>query len=239
MPTDFKDILTIRKAISEIRKGLKENDADSRMSNKYIYSLIKKHAADIVRKRSDSFRILKQESFYQTINRVDLEEVPTIDPCCNIYTNCTIYRTKDRLPRMFEDSYGAIIKNVWTPDTSFEYQPIKDDSWLRKKINPWGQNGANKDIYYFYSNYRLYFPMSTFKQVKVRAYFQEDISDLNLCDGCGSLPSTECRPYMDKQLMLAPDLWSAVSDMVYRELLQEYEKITPDTNIDKNENIRK
>lgn len=236
--SDDKDILTIRKAISEVKKGLRENDADSRLSNKYVYALIKKHAADVLRQRSDAFRILKQQSFYQTLNCVTVEEAPLIDPCCGIRSKCTVYRTRDRLPRMYEDSYGAIIKNVLTIDGSFELQPVTPDGWDRKRKNPWGSGGAMKDVYYFYNDGYLYFPMSTWRKVKIRAYFQEDVSDLNLCDNCGNTPSTECRRYMDNQFFLPPDLWKYVSERVNQELLTIYKRIVPDELINKDETKR-
>lgn len=235
--TDFKDILTIRKAISDIRKGLRENDADSRLSNKYIYALIKKHAPTIIRQRSDSFRILKQQSFYQTIQSLVVEEAPVIDPCAGVRSNCTVYRTRDKLPRMYEDSYGAIIKNVWTLDgpMGFELSPITPDGWNRKRKNPWGENEANKDIYYFYSDGYLYFPMSTWRKVKVRAYFQEDISHLNECDGCGETPTKDCKRYMDNELFIPPDIWNYISQSVTTELASIYKKIQPDVLINKDE----
>lgn len=233
--TDFKDVLTVRKAISDIRKGMRENDADSRLSNKYIYSLIKKHAPTIIRQRSDSFRILKQQSFYQTIKCMIVEEAPAIDPCCGIRSKCTVYRTRDRLPRMYEDSYGAIIKNVWVIDKSFELQPTTPDGWDRIRKNPWGRDGAMTDVYYFYDDGYLYFPMSTWRKVKVRAFFQEDIRDLNLCDNCASTPSTECRRYMDNQLFIPVDIWSYISESVVKELLQGYKQIQPDVLINKDE----
>lgn len=233
--TDFKDILTVRKAISQVRKGLRENDADSRMSNKFIYAIIKKHAADIIRQRSDAFRILKQQSFYQTINSIIVEEAPTIDPCCGIRSLCTVYRTRDKLPEMYEDSLGAIIKNVWVVDGSFELQPVTIDAWPRKANNPWGKNGAMKDVYYFYNDGYLYFPMSTWRLVKVRAFFQEDISKLNECDGCGNNPTLVCQPYMDNRFFLPPDLWKFVAERVLEELLKTYKQIQPDELINKDE----
>lgn len=236
--SDYKDILTVRKAISETRKGLRENDADSRMSNKFIYAVIKKNAAVIIRQRSDQFRILKQQSFYQWLKCVTVEEAPAIDPCCGVKSKCTVYRTRDRLPRMYEDSYGAIIKNVMTidgPGHGTELQPCTPDAWDRKRKNPWGKDGASTDVYYFFDDGYLYFPMSTWRKIKIRAYFQEDITDLNACDDCSGTPSTECFRYMDRQFFLPPDLWKYVSEATIKELMTVYKQIQPDTFINKDE----
>lgn len=233
--SDYKDILTVRKAISEIRKGLRENDADSRMSNKFIYAVIKRNATTIIRQRSDAFRILKQQSFYQIINGLIVEEAPAIDPCLGIRSKCTVYRTRDRLPRMYEDSYGAIIKNVWTIDGSFELQPCTPDAWDRKRKNPWAKNGASTDIYYFYSDGYLYFPQKNWHKIKVRGFFQEDVSHLNLCDDCANTPSTTCFRYMDNQFYFPPDLWKYVVEAVIQELMGTYKQIQPDVFINKDE----
>lgn len=236
--SDFKDILTVRKAISEIRKGLRENDADSRMSNKFIYAVIKKNAAMLIRQRSDSFRILRQQSFYQWLKCVVVEEAPAIDPCCGIRSKCTVFRTRDRLPRMYEDSYGAIIKNVMTidgPGHGTELQPVTPDAWDRKRKNPWGKNGASTDRYYFYDDGYLYFPNTDWRRIKIRAYFQEDVSSLNLCDNCADTPSTECFRYMDNEFKLPPDLWKYVAEAVVQEMMAEYKQIPPDVFINKDE----
>lgn len=235
--SDSKDILTVRKAISEVRKDLRENDADSRMSNKFIYATIKRNTADIIRQRSDAFRILKQQSFYQVINCMIVEEAPTIDPCCGIRSLCTVYRTRNKLPEMYEDSLGAIIKNVWTIDGPFgtELQPITPDAWARKRANPWYKGGANTDIYYFYDNGYLYFPMSTWRKIKIRAYFQEDISTINQCDDCSGTPSIQCIRYMDNRFFIPPDLWKVIHGRVIEDLMKVYKQIQPDVMINKDE----
>lgn len=235
---DDKDILTIRKALGELRIVLRENHGDSRLTNKYLYSLIGKYAPVVIKQRSDAFRILKRQSFYQTINCVQVEEAPLIDPCCGVRSKCTVFRTRHKLPVLYEDSYGAIIKNVTTIDSSLELQPITPDSYLRKIQNPWGLKGANKDIYYFFNEGYLYFPTSNWKKYKVRGFFREDIADINLCDDCADTPSKECRRYMDKRLMLPPELWAPIMSLIEQEMASIYKQIPPDENINKNENLK-
>lgn len=233
--SDYKDILTVRKAISEVRKDLRENDADSRMSNKFIYAAIKRNANTLIQQRSDAFRILKQQSFYQWLKCVVVEEAPAIDPCCGVRSKCKVYRTRDRLPRMYEDSYGAIIKNVMTIDGSVELQPCTPDAWDRKRKNPWGKDGAMTDIYYFYDDGYLYFPNKDWKKVKIRGFFQEDISQLNLCDDCANTPSTTCFRYMDNQFYVPPDLWKYIREATIKDMMAGYKQIQPDTFINKDE----
>jgi hypothetical protein len=229
----MSDYLTVREVISEIKKTVKEQTADSRLTNKYIYGIIKKNAGYFVKQMSDALRIIRIQSLYQPLKCWEMEEAPTIDDCCGLRGKCTIYRTKEKLPAMYEDSYGAIIKSVKTIDHSKSYTVTTADSWLSKKNNPW--LSTDKNIYYFFYNGRIYTPNVTYKKVEILAFFQEDISDIVLCDNCTDHPVEECRKYMDKKFMLTRDMWKVVSQSVVDEIVRIYKQIPIDTNVNKNE----
>lgn len=229
------DNLTVREVISEIKKSVKEQTADSRLTNKYIYGIIKKHTAYFIRQMSDALRIIRINSLYQPMKCVEMEEAPTIDDCCGLRGKCTIYRSKDKIPDLYEDSYGAIIKSVKTIDHSKQYTVITPDQWLNKKSNPW--LSTDKNIYFFWYNGRIYTPNVTYKKIEVLGLFQDDISDLTICDTCTDHPEEECHRFMDKRFILTKDMWRVVSQMVIEEIAKVYKAIPIDTNVNKNERV--
>lgn len=225
--------LTIRQVISEVKEDFRKINADAWLPNKYVYNIILKHTSYFVRQMSDAFRILRVNSIYQSYKCVPMEEAPTIDDCCGLRGKCTIYRTKDRIPDLFEDSLGAIIQTVKSIDHSKSLTRTTPDAWLDKMKNPW--NKTNKDEYYFYYNNRVYTPITNWRKVEIFGYFQEDISDINLCDDCTDHPTKECRRFMDKRIMVTKDMWRVISEMVIKDLATIYARITPDVNPNKNE----
>ena len=111
--------MTYNEIISQLSNEFALSHADSRTTNKFWYSLIQKHTAWIVKQESDKMFLFHADSIWQTLNCVDLIEVPTTDDCCKYSgPSCKIYRTKDKIPKLYEDVFGVIIKNVNSIDYS-------------------------------------------------------------------------------------------------------------------------
>ena len=166
---------TIQVHISRIKALLKLNNADARLTDRHIFSLMKKHSIFLLKRDSSWLRV--PSTIYQVLHKVDLIEVDAVE-ACEINTNCTIKRTATRLPGIVENVDGPIIKRVTSIDATIVLTPIESSGYTRKV----GKSTAkyDKTLYYWYINGYLYFPNIKWDAVRIEAYFEEEVKDA--CD---------------------------------------------------------
>lgn len=219
---------TNREYIYQVKKILKETYGDSRVTNKFVYSLLTKHAKWLIRRESNALKLAKYQSLYQTYKCVEVIEAPLIDPCCGISSLCKVWRTKEKLPELFEDTDGVLITNITSVDRSYAYDFMTPDSIQRKLNNPWVQKYNTARTYAFYENGYLYFTERTVL-VEVRGMFTKDISTLGKCG-----KEQPCIPFLDQPFYLPGYLEAEVISHVEKELASLYKAIPEDININKN-----
>jgi hypothetical protein len=221
--------MLVSEAISQVKNDLKLVHADKRVTNKFIYSLLTKHAAWLIKRESDQLRLIKSDNIWQTLHCIEIIDVPTTDPCCKFKSKCSILRTKDKLPETFEDSWGILVKHVASIDNSQDLHPIKMSEWTRKLDNP--NFKYDKTKYYFYKDGYLYFPNITWKLVTITGYFKDDITKYNLCDETSQ--TLNCS-ILDTEWRVPLHLQSMIIDSVLKELTATYLQIpSQETKIDK------
>lgn len=229
--------MSIREAIHRIKRMFREINADSRLSDRTVYSLMQNHAKWLIYRESEKLKLLKNDYTFQKLKCIPVIEAPLIDPCCGLRTCCTIYRTKDKLPRIYEDSSGVIIKSVTTIDGSKSLTPIKPSEWERKQGNPWIDKDKMNSYYFYFDGY-LYFPNGSWKMVEAICLFKDDISDLNLCDDRGTCDdeTKQCKRFLDNNFIIPEYLEAQMYDLVIKDLSNTYKKLQEKSNdINKND----
>jgi hypothetical protein len=228
--------MTVREAIHRLKRMLREINADSRLSDKTVYSLLKNHAKWLVYRESDKLKLIRGDKYFQPLNCVKVIEAPLIDPCCGIKSKCTVFRTEDRLPELYEDSAGVIIKNVLTIDNQTSLTQIKPAEWERKQSNPW-LNKDKKNTFYFYNDGYLYFPNGSWKKVNVPGLYVEDISYIDLCDNCLTCEdeTKKCVKFLDRQFILPEYLEAQMYDAAIKDLSNTYKRL-PEKSVEINKN---
>lgn len=221
-------MMIIRAAISNVRTDLKKYDADTHLTNKQIYTILNKHAIWLVKRDSDAFRILRMNFLYQDYKCAEVIDVPTIDECCGITTKCTVKRTKNPIPKLYEDSLGALIKSVTSIDGSTELTLSTEEDYPKRKNNPWSKGKGSK--YFFYKNGYLYGDLP--KKINVKGLFPEFIGNLN-CEDCPK--PVECKRFMDQEWYVPGYLEAQIIDFTVKELAPQV-SIPTQEKIDKNEN---
>lgn len=171
---------------------------------------------------------MKLSYLFQTWKCVDVIPAPTIDECCGIKTNCTIYRTHKKLPYLLTASWGPIIRRVTSLDGYTEMVPITPLDWNRKTEDT--NRKYDKSIYYFWSDGYLYFPNMEWKGVKIEAYFEEDIDKYNDCDN----KTDPCKTMLDNKFRIPKEVLAVCIDNVNKEVIGQYNQIPDDNQIDKN-----
>lgn len=218
--------MTNRSLINQVKELVKERYADSRLSNKFIYSILSKIAKLLIKRESDGLKLLKYQNLYQTLKCIEVIEAPTIDPCCGIKSYCSVWRTKDKLPEMYEDGAGVIVYDVLSIDGSFAYEFRTAEAIRRKMSNPWIKKYSKETMYSFYEDGYLYFTKRTML-VGVKGMFIEDVKKYSTCE------KQECSSFLDERFYIPPHLEEPLIKASLEEIIKTYKAIPDDININK------
>lgn len=222
--------MTVGEQISEIRNELKMVNADYKISNRFIWSIVNKHLRWMIPREFNKLNLLRYDTLFQTLKCVEVAEAPAIDNCCGVKNACTVFRTKEKLPAMFEGPSGVIIKSVFTIDGGEDFSRINVPQYLRKLER--ADSKFDKDRYCYYNSGYLYFPKSKIRSVMIKAYFEEDISYLNICD---DEDIDHCKSRLDEDARIPDGIRGELLKFVLADLAPT-RQIRNDDQIDKNEN---
>lgn len=166
---------TIGEAVSRVRNQIKAVKQDAFLTDRFLYSLLLKHAKWLMKREDGKFKLLSFSSVIQSIDDVELIEVDKIEACCTgLQAGCTIKRTKHKLPVFMQGYYGPLIRNITSVDGSQELQPTLPSSYI--KISNTSSFKYNKAKYYWYLNDYLYFPNLDWDSIRVEGIFEDDVS---------------------------------------------------------------
>lgn len=219
---------TIRNVISDVRASLKEVVADSNLSNKLIWSKIVDLSTLLVQREADALRIPNVQNSLQIIKCIDVVEVPAIDVCCSIKSKKVFYRTRNKIPSIYFDKDGPLIKAIRTIDRGNTIEMTTMDSLARSMEDT--NNKYDTTKYAFYSEGYLYLTQKI--PILIEGLFVYDVSDLNFC-GCGEV--VPCKRFLDSYWMIPEKLYYQTIQGVVQDIASTYKRI-PDQIIDKNEN---
>ena len=222
-----------REVISRIKKFFKEVNADSLFTNKLAYSILLPISKLLIKRDSERLKILSQSSLFKPLKCVKVIEAPAIDPCCGIKSLCTVYRTEKRLPKIYTDPSGPIIRDVLTIDGSQSLTYIEPQEFERIKNNPWNKS-KKKSKYYFYSDGYLYFPNGGYKMVEIIAFWEENINGWNECNK--STDNNDCISFLDQDFNIPGYLEEALFQMAEEKIKGRYSIPEKSHQIDKNDN---
>lgn len=219
--------MKVKDAISLVRTGVKEVNADSILPNKYIYNELLIVSRLLIQRDSDRLVLMQNQDLFQKLKCVEMEEAPAIDPCCGLKSHCTVWRTKNKLPEMYTDTTGVIIKNMATIDGSKNFKIITPTKLLSIKKDT--NSKYDNTLYAFYSEGRLYTTNSRYKMIEVEAMFEEDITKLNNCDS----DIKSCTRKIDSEWRVPKKLQEPIIKEVVNKILTSYKRIPQDTDINK------
>lgn len=219
---------TKRQIIESFREKLKERNADSDYTNQFLYNSLMEHAKWLIKREISAGRIYINNSLFQTLQCLEVIETSPIDPCCPVKVNCKIYRTKNKLPEMWIDNSGPVIKTVTSVDGSTEFLITSADQWRSKKEDPYQKIAKVK--YAFFSEGYLFFPEYNPHRANVNGFYTDDISSKNECSD-----KKECVRFLDTKFML-PDWLQAEMYAKALQLLVPLKGLPVDEQIDKNTN---
>jgi hypothetical protein len=224
---------TKRQSIDSLRNKLRERNADSNYSNQFLYNVLVEHSKWLIKRDISNGRIYSNTFFFQPLKCQKVVEVSLTDPCCPIKTNCKIYRTKNKIPDIWIDNNGPIIKSVSSIDSpavgTTDFQLISPNAWQSKRNDPYQK--MSKQNYSFYSDGYIWFPEVNPNLVTILGFWMDDVNDLNDCD-----EKKECVKYLDTKFMLPPWLEAEMYSKALEQLAGVSKRLPEDEQPDKNTN---
>lgn len=218
--------MTKRQAIDSFREKLRERNADSNYSNQFLYRTLMEQGRWLIKREISAGRIYTNTFFFQSLKCQKVIEVPATDPCCPIKTNCKMYRTENKIPDVWIDNGGPIIKAITSADNSTDFWVTTPTTWSNKKNDPYQKK--SKQMYTFYSDGYFWFPEHNPHLVNILGFWTDDVSQLN---GCGE---KECVRYLDTRLLIPDWLEAEMFAKALQQLAGITKRLPEDEQIDKN-----
>ena len=166
---------TIGDVLSRIRSQVKGVRQDALLTDRVIYSFVNKHSKWLLKREDSKNRILSFSGVLQTMDFVELTEVDKVEASCTgLKSDCTIKRTKNKMPVFMQGYWGPLIRTVASLDGSEELQPTNPSSYIAMSKSK--NFKYNKTKYYWYLDDYIYFPDLEWDAVRIEGIFEDDIS---------------------------------------------------------------
>ena len=104
---------TLRKLVSDVRSVHKILSTDSLITDRAIASEIRNNALMLIKRETNLRKLWATDTLFTTIPCLEMVEV-SISECCNYVDECSIARTKFKLPRISEGNYQYVIQGVYS-----------------------------------------------------------------------------------------------------------------------------
>lgn len=204
-------MITVGEVISRIRNQVKAVKQDAFLTDRFIFSLIKKHSKFLMRRQDSSNRVMKFNSVFQALDFVELIDVDRVQAGCHGLTSgCYFKRSKEKLPAMMEGYWGPIIRAVTSLDLTEQLTPTYPSTF--EQIASQKTFKYNKKKYYWFLDGYLYFPNLAWDAVRIEGVFEDDISKYN-CD-----PGDDCLYAQDRVFSVPEFLYTELEQFVLKDL---------------------
>lgn len=202
---------TINDIVSRIRNQMKAVKQDSFITDRMIHTFVMKHAKWLMKREDSKNKLMAFTSVIQTMDFVELVEVNKVEACCTgIRSDCTIKRTKDKLPVFLQGYFGPLIRTIASLDGAEELQPILPTTYstLTKSKN----FRFNKTKYYWFIDDYIYFPNLEWEAVRIEGIFEDDIS-------AWTCEEDNCIPRQDQSFNVPDYLLAEIEAQVFKDMM--------------------
>jgi hypothetical protein len=223
---------TLRKLVSDVRSVHKLLSTDSLITDRAIASEIRNNSLLLIKRETNLRKLWATDTLFTTIPCLEMCEVP-ISECCNYVDECTVARTKFKLPRISEGNYQYVIQGVYSINAlSGKGKKLKEIT-VNRYINLLKLPVIKNEEYFWISNDYLYVNNPMVKSIRLVAFFEEDVDNEILYPECGcGTPNytTEqlCMNPLDKEFPLPGYLEQQVLELSSKKLLSTYFSLKTD-----------
>lgn len=207
---------TLRKMVSDVRSMHKLLSTDSLITDRAIASEIKNNTQLLVKRETNLRKLWATDTLYTTIPCLEMIEVP-ISECCDYVDECTVARTKYKLPRISEGNYQYIIQGVYSINAMGGKGKKLKEITVNRYLNLLKLPIIKNEEYYWIANGGyLYVSNPLLQAIRIAAYFEEEVpneimfsecacvgKELNLEEYCINPLDKEyaCPAYLEKQVL--------------------------------------
>jgi hypothetical protein len=223
---------TARNLVSTIRSSHKLLSTDSLLTDRGILAEIKVARNLFIKRELNLRKLWQTDGLFTTIPCLEMVEVP-ISECCNYVDECTIARTKFKLPRISEGNYQYVIQGVYSINAMSGKGSKLKEITINRYLNLLKLPVIKKESYFWISNGYLYVTNPMVKSIRFVAFFEEDVdNDIMYPEcGCGTPDYTNeqlCINPLDKEFPLPGYLEQQVLELTSKKLLSTYFNIKSD-----------
>jgi len=202
---------TIGAVTSRVRNIIKATKQDSFLTDKFLYSLFRKHAALAIKRLDEKKSLMAMNSIYETLDFVELEETDKVEAgCMSIKSYATFRRTCKSLPVFTEGKWGPMIRSITSLDGSTIFKLTTHDQYQVLSRNKDFRYNTWK--YAWFLNDRLYFPNVDYPAVRIEGMFEEDISTFK----CNY--DDKCKPRQQQSLNVPDYILSDIEKLMLADL---------------------
>jgi hypothetical protein len=225
---------TLRKLVSDVRSVHKILSTDSLITDRAIASEIRNNSLLLIKRETNLRKLWATDTLFTTIPCLEMIEVP-ISECCNYVDECSIARTKLKLPRISEGNYQYVIQGVYSINALGGQGKKLKEITVNRYINLLKLPIIKKEEYFWISNGYLYVNNPLLKSIRFVAMFEEDVENEIMYPecGCGTPEYTLeeiCKNPLDKEFPLPGYLEQQALQLTSQKLLSTYFNLKTDTS---------
>ena len=217
---------TGRSLVSNVRSMHRLLSSDNLITDRVIFSEIKTTSLLLIKRETDRRKLWATDTLFTTIPCLELVEVP-ISECCEFVDDCTIARSKFKLPPIAQGNYQYVIQGVYSINAMGGKGVKIKEITINRYLNLLKLPIIKNDIYFWINNGYLYITNPLIKSIRISAFFEEDVPNEILYPecGCGSPEYTQkelCMNPLDKPFHLPGYLEKQVLDETSKKLLTSF-----------------
>jgi|TARA_R100001443_G_scaffold102906_1_gene111182 hypothetical protein len=221
---------TIGDVVSRLRGQIKGEYQDAFLTDRFLYSVLKKYAQLLMRRQDSANKLMKFNSVWQSLPFIELIDVDKVEACCTgIQSGCTIKRSKNKLPIFLEGYWGPLIRTVSSIDGSVECQATSPGTYT--SMTKTTSFKYNKTKYFWWLNDYIYMPNVDWEAFKLEGIFEGDISKWT-CD-----EDDDCVVRHEQRIFIPEFLYAEIEQQVLQELFNTMK--VPAEDADNKQNINR
>lgn len=224
----------IQRVQSLYSKGVESDD--SRLSSRHTYNKLATVRALLI-KQSQAKKEKVGENSYSIIDCLELIYVSPHNCPCLPLVGCKVLRTKNPIPNILENKRTFLIDYVSTLDGNRLFSLTNKLSYLFEKYDRFFKS----DKFIIEDNYIYLYGKDLPKYIKIRAVFDDFITNVNYCQEQGQEDYCEecgpCVSNLDKEFRIKESLLEPCIRMAQEELVKDFSAMREDLTNDNKDSL--